>query len=263
MVAAREAWYEQCGGAPPGNKLALERNQWQQPVDAGAISQRGKRGAAEDKARELLAAIRARGCTEPFTPAPELLDDGLVDFLAVAALTEEQLAAAREAAAKAARESRSCSALIDGQPKHFAVRFVSRVPTNGGFLFDLVLGYDNQETRHRVVVGKEYYEPAGLEPEVPVEAALALVLQKKVPRTRQPGAMLASSQFPAAYFSVGGCEQWFGDDFRLVLDDMSGSRLREPGAHGDYWRFNRTQDYGPLRLENNLDVALGLINPIA
>lgn len=43
MIATRDAWYEQCGGAPPGNKLALERDQWQKPVDAGAISARGKR----------------------------------------------------------------------------------------------------------------------------------------------------------------------------------------------------------------------------
>ncbi|KIY92534.1 hypothetical protein MNEG_15429 [Monoraphidium neglectum] len=119
MVAVRDAWYEQCGGAPPGNKLALERNQWQKPVDGGAISQRGKRGAAEDKARELLTIIRQRGCTEPFTPAPELLDDGLVEFLEVAALSDEQLKAAREAAAKAAKESRSCSVVVDGQPKLF------------------------------------------------------------------------------------------------------------------------------------------------
>ena len=35
-----------------------------------------------------------------------------VDFLAVSALSEEQLATAREAAAKAAKESRSCSVLV-------------------------------------------------------------------------------------------------------------------------------------------------------
>ncbi|KAI8462566.1 MAG: hypothetical protein J3K34DRAFT_499650 [Monoraphidium minutum] len=265
MQATRDAWYAECGGAPPGNKLALERDQWQRPVDAGAISQRGKRAAAEDKSRELLTLIRQRGCTEPFTPAPELLDDGKVEFLEVAALTEEQLSAAREAAAKAAKQSRTCSVLVDGQPKSFTVRFTGRNPTNGGFLFDTVLNYDNQETRHRVVVGKEYYEPAGIEPEVPVEAALATILAQKVPRTRTPGAMLASSQFPAAYFSVGGVEQWFGDEFLAILDDMSGGRLRESGKEGDYWRFNRTQDYGPMRQEDpkNLTMALGLINPIS
>jgi hypothetical protein len=43
MTAAREAWFAECGGPPPGNKLALERKLWQQPVDAGAISARGRR----------------------------------------------------------------------------------------------------------------------------------------------------------------------------------------------------------------------------
>lgn len=265
MVATREAWYEQCGGAPPGNKLALERNQWQKPVDAGAISARGKRGAAEDKARELLELIRNRGCTEPFTPAPELLDEGTVDFLAVASLTEEQLKAARDAAAKSARESRSCSVLIDGQPKHFTVRFISRFPTNGGFMFDVALMYDNQETQHRVVVGKEYYEPQALEPEMPVEAALGLILQQKLPRTRTPGAMLSSAQFPTAYFAVGGVEQWYGEDFLAILDDMSGLRLREEGKEGAYWRFNRVNDYNAARLEDprDLSIALGLLRPLA
>lgn len=34
--------------------VALERSQWQQPVDAGAISSRGKRGAAEEKAKKWV-----------------------------------------------------------------------------------------------------------------------------------------------------------------------------------------------------------------
>lgn len=40
---------------------------------------------------------------------------------------------------------------VDGQPKHFTVRFLSRLQTKGGFLFDVALSYDNQETRHRWV----------------------------------------------------------------------------------------------------------------
>lgn len=115
-------------------------------------------------------------------------------------------------------------------------------------------------------MGKEYYEAAGIEPELPVEAALGLMLAKKLPRTRAPGAVLASSQFPCAYFSVGGAEQWFGDELLSVLDDMSGVRLREgPGAKApDYWRFNRINDYGPARLEDPaaLSVALGLLRPM-
>jgi hypothetical protein len=43
MAAVKDAWCEEIGGAPPGNKLGLERAMWQEPVDAGAISARGKR----------------------------------------------------------------------------------------------------------------------------------------------------------------------------------------------------------------------------
>ncbi|KAF5832271.1 hypothetical protein DUNSADRAFT_11914, partial [Dunaliella salina] len=53
MLQIRNAWFEQLGGPPIGNKLTLERNMWQKPVDAGAISARGKRGAAEEQCRQL------------------------------------------------------------------------------------------------------------------------------------------------------------------------------------------------------------------
>lgn len=51
---------------------------WQQPVDAGAISERGRKGAAEEKARQLQATLRDRGCKEDFTPNPTLLLEGQV-----------------------------------------------------------------------------------------------------------------------------------------------------------------------------------------
>jgi hypothetical protein len=58
--------------------VALERTLWQQPVDAGAISQRGKLGAAEEKAGQLIKALKDRGCKEEFTPNPSFMIDGLV-----------------------------------------------------------------------------------------------------------------------------------------------------------------------------------------
>ncbi len=91
----------------------------------------------------------------------------------------------------------------------------------------------------RVVVGKEYYEAAGLEPELPVEAALGCILQQKVALTRPVGAMLPSSQFPTSYFAVGGVEQWWDTEFLAIMDDMSGGKLRVKGEEPDYWRFNR------------------------
>ncbi len=63
--------------------VALERVQWQQAVDGGAISQRGKKGAADDKTRQLLEIIRSRGCKEDFVPNPTLLLDGLVSVYSI------------------------------------------------------------------------------------------------------------------------------------------------------------------------------------
>jgi hypothetical protein len=105
-------------------------------------------------------------------------------------------------------------------------------------------------------VGREYYEPLGIEPEVPVEAALGLILQRKLPRSRAPGAVLASSQFPAPYFSVSALEQWFGREFADILDDMSGVRLREDGTEPDYWRFNRVTG-GWARVGGGVGVGAG------
>jgi hypothetical protein len=43
MLAIRQAWFDECGAPPPGNKLALERKAWQvcgvieQTVQEGAV----------------------------------------------------------------------------------------------------------------------------------------------------------------------------------------------------------------------------------
>lgn len=58
--------------------VALERAAWQQPVDGGAISQRGKAAAAEEKARQLVEMIKNRGCKEDFVPNPTLVLEGKV-----------------------------------------------------------------------------------------------------------------------------------------------------------------------------------------
>ena len=58
--------------------VALERAAWSEPVEAGAISARGRLQAAEGQAAELLAAIRTRGCKEAFLANPALLQEGKV-----------------------------------------------------------------------------------------------------------------------------------------------------------------------------------------
>jgi hypothetical protein len=63
----------QVGGPPLGNKLALERSAWQQPIEAFAISERGKQAAAEEAVKTQQLALKERGCREDFLPNPELL----------------------------------------------------------------------------------------------------------------------------------------------------------------------------------------------
>ena len=57
-----------------------ERDQWQQPVEAYAISERGKAAAAVELAKQLQGRIKTRGCREEFVAKAELLEQGLVRF---------------------------------------------------------------------------------------------------------------------------------------------------------------------------------------
>ncbi|KXZ55763.1 hypothetical protein GPECTOR_2g1313 [Gonium pectorale] len=256
LQAVRDAWFLECGGQPNGNRLAIERNMWQQPVDAGAISERGRKGAAEECARQLIATLKDRGCKEEFVPNPTLLLEGQVDFLPARDLSVEEMAAEREAEAARMRGRRSCSALVDGQERIFHTSYAVKFPTNGGYMFDVSVLFDGRETQHRIIVGKQYYEPYGLAPEAAVEAGLALLLRAKVARSTE--GMLLSSQFPVNYFALGQVEQWYGEEFRHEFERITGG-VELQTNESDAWRFNRLHDYGPLRNETaeQLSAALG------
>ena len=57
-----------------------------------------------------------------------------------------------------------------------------------------------RETRHRVIVSKDYYEPHGVPPERAVEAAFAFIIRNKLTRQTQggcaPAAALAAASAP-------------------------------------------------------------------
>ncbi|KAG2447281.1 hypothetical protein HYH02_007611 [Chlamydomonas schloesseri] len=256
LQAVRDAWFSECGGQPNGNRLAIERTMWQQPVDAGAISERGRKGAAEEKARQLQAVLRERGCKEDFTPNPTLLLEGQVEFLAARNLTDEELAAEREAEAERMRGRRSCSCVVDGQERVFHTSYKLKYPTAGGHMLDVSVLFDGRETNHRIIVGREYYEPFGLTPEAACEAAIALLLRAKVARATE--GMLLSSQFPVNYFALGQVEQWFGEEFREEFERISGGVQLQDGT-ANSWKFNRIHDYGSMRNETaeQLSTALG------
>ena len=54
--------------------------------------------------------------------------------------------------------------------------------TNGGHMFDVSVTYDDKETEHRIIVGRDYYEFQGISPEEVVERVLGFLTRKKVPR---------------------------------------------------------------------------------
>lgn len=249
-----------------------ERDQWQQPTDAFSISDRGKAQAAMELAKQLQERMRQRGCREEFVPNAELFEQGKVDFLPAAALTEEELerqrllaveacagwlsaerrvlsAYARSPGARRCPFTRPCLPLalcrgaphtrppshpppslplpacpwhrlpcstctfeMDGKPATFDLIFKRVMPTNGGHMFDVVVTYQarriritkhsvcvccmappccvdclvlcprarltacptpavarrvqDKETQHRVIVGRDYYEPLGIPPQV-------------------------------------------------------------------------------------------------
>ncbi len=60
--------------------------------------------------------------------------------------------------------------------------------------------YEEKETGHRVIVGREYYEPFGLEPQEVVGRAITHLIRKKVPRQTEgaPAALLHSCQLASS-----------------------------------------------------------------
>lgn len=54
--------------------------------------------------------------------------------------------------------------------------------TNGGRMFDVDVTFEDRETRHRVIIGKEYYEEFGLKPEDVLAMTFSFLLRKKTPR---------------------------------------------------------------------------------
>ena len=105
-----------------------------------------------------------------------------VDFLPAKAMTPEELEAQRKRVAELAKKTKVVEFEIDGGIAQYELFFVHAYPTNGGMMYDLTITYEEQETRHRIILGKEYYEQFGLEPEHVVAMAFTFLLQKKEPR---------------------------------------------------------------------------------
>jgi hypothetical protein len=197
MMDMRTAWFEQNAGPPPGNRLPAERAAWQAPLQALALSDRGKNAAAEELAKQQLVKIRSRGCKEDFLPNLELLAQGEVEFLAADALSPEEVERQRALAEAANRATRHCSAVVEGETLSFDLFFAASIKSNGGYMFDVRVTYQDRESVHRIIVGKDYYEAQGLEPEEVVIRVFGFLLGKKIPRHTEGGFSRNQTPFPA------------------------------------------------------------------
>eukprot|EP00891_Asterochloris_glomerata_P003517 jgi/Astpho2/3517/Aster-06431 len=231
MLAIRTAWFEECGGPPIGNKFPFC------DLRDSETSLHGFVTAAEETVRSLMTKIQGRGCKEDFQPNPSLLQNGQVDFMPAKAMSAEDLEEQRLRMAEVAKRKRSVLFQMDEKTAQYELYFSLSFKTNGGMMFDITVTYDSKETRHRIIVGREYYEGSGFEPETVIEMLVTFLLQKKVPR--QTEGMLLSNQFPINYFSVSEVEQWYPD----LADLWSKTEHGLPDA-GKFWRFNKIHDYG-------------------
>lgn len=57
--------------------------------------------------------------------------------------------------------------------------------TNGGVMMDVVVLYDHVASEHRVILGRDYYEPYGLTPQDTAAVMFEILLQHKVVRQHE------------------------------------------------------------------------------
>lgn len=105
-----------------------------------------------------------------------------VDFLPAKAMTPEELQAQQERLAALAKATKIVQFQLDGEPAQYELFFVHSYKTNGGMMFDVTITFEEQETRHRMIISKEYYEDVDMEPEEVLAMAFTFLLEKKEPR---------------------------------------------------------------------------------
>ncbi|CAM6033236.1 unnamed protein product [Sphagnum compactum] len=232
MLAVRKQWMSELGLSPPGNSDPVQRNQWEQPGDAGSISERGKSAAATSKAKSFLQIMKDRGLTEEMVYNPELLQTGKCDVLPSEEQSSEEIAEAEKTLAEAAARRKSIVvATPAGDEVAFEVFYENKIKTNGGWMYDILVSKDDKETRHRVVCGRIYPEAVNMPEDIFLERVFGFLLHKKVQRHTEG---LLTEEFPINYFSVSEVSQRY-DDFK----DWFTAELPD-----SYWRFNKIHSYG-------------------
>eukprot|EP00850_Spirogloea_muscicola_P007514 SM000038S14327 [mRNA] locus=s38:236732:237532:- [translate_table: standard] len=140
-------WISELGLPPTGNAEPAQRKLWEQPGDAGSISERGKVAAATSKAKTMLQILADRGLKEEFVYDPELLEKGLCDIQTSKEQSKEQLEETERQLSEAASRRREVAVgAPDGTEVKFEIFLQNKFKTNGGWMYDVKLSHDDKET---------------------------------------------------------------------------------------------------------------------
>mmetsp|Transcript_15630 Transcript_15630/g.49077 ORF Transcript_15630/g.49077 Transcript_15630/m.49077 type:complete len:257 (-) Transcript_15630:36-806(-) len=218
---------------PPGNE-PIRAKYWEQPIDAGATSDRGKEQAAKHQLKYTMIDLEKRGVLEEFIPDPAMIMDGKVDFLPAPEISDADLDAMYERAALAESRTRAISIEIAGKAQEYTIYYKEVVEVTGGMIFDIKVMADEVETTHRVMVGRDYYGDDPKVAEQMVEKTIAILFYKKTPRQTQ--GTLKNQYLCVNYFSLSNVSQFYTD-----YEDLLDSPLRD---QEHCWQFRRTEAYG-------------------
>lgn len=235
MIAIRQQWIDEIGSTPPGNSSPSERAQWEQPALANSISERGRAAAAASKAKTMQQMMRDRGVKEEMIYDPVLLEQGKLSILPSKGLSPEELAqnALAQAAAEATRKKVSVP-VPSGGVIEYDIFYEMKFKTNGGWMYDVAVTYDDKETRHRIIVGQMFPEAVDMAEDDFLERVIGFLLHKHIPRHTE--GMLRSSEFNINYFAIGEVSLRFRE-----LQEWFSKKLP-----ADEWRFAKIQSYGAL-----------------
>ncbi|KAG6541799.1 hypothetical protein Mapa_016814 [Marchantia paleacea] len=234
MLSCRQQWVSELGLPPVGNADPVQKNLWEQASDAGSISERGRQAAATSMAKSFLQTMAERGLKEEMVYDPELLAAGKCDVLPSIDQTADEIASAAKALAEEAAKRRAVVVTSpQGENIEFEIFFEFKFPTNGGWMYDILVSKDDKETRHRVICGRIYPEAVNIPEDRFVEIVMGFLLHKKVPRRTE--GLMSGDMFPINYFAVSEVAQRFDDMKEWFVGELPET----------YWRFNKIHSYGP------------------
>ncbi|MCO5594565.1 hypothetical protein L7F22_048597 [Adiantum nelumboides] len=232
MLQTRQQWMSELGTSPDGNSDPTQRKFWEQPVDAGSISERGKAAAAKAKAKAMSQMLADRGITEEMVYDPKLLEEGKCDILPTSQ-SESDLNQSTGSEEEQSAEIKAISIKIpSGGTMNYDIAYEMKYKTNGGWMYDIAVTRDDTLTRHRVIIGHYFPEAVNIPEDEFLEIVMGFLLYKRIPRHTE--GILEASTFPVNYFSVSQVCQFFND-----FDEWFPKELPK-----NFWRFMRTELYG-------------------